>query len=440
VLPSLSYFVVVALLREAQGGSASGYAALAILPIVWVALTLRMREVALAVAAGAAVHLTPVILVGGDQYPSSEWRRAMLWVAVGTLVGFAVNSLVRQARSQAAAAAERAEELAASEATIAAVMEVARAVDGPPDARRHACRAARELAAASFAIVGEPAPERELRVTASNGFAGEVPQMSRDGGCAAAFASCRRVVALDADHSAFVSQVLRDATGVRSAVFEPIIRNGRATGVLVVGWTTTLPELPGRTGRALELLAAEVATTIEREDLISRLAESSLTDELTGLPNRRCWEDELPLALERSLRASRPVSVVMLDLDHFKAYNDRHGHQGGDVLLRHAGAAWKATLRATDLLARYGGEEFVAVLEGSDLQDARRVADGLRAATPLGVTSSAGVATWDRRESAGELVRRADLALYAAKDRGRDRTEAAGPLEIGRRDALRATS
>jgi hypothetical protein len=208
VLPSLSYFVVVALLREAQGGSASGYAALAILPIVWVALTLRMREVALAVAAGAAVHLTPVILVGGDQYPSSEWRRAMLWVAVGTLVGFAVNSLVRQARSQAAAAAERAEELAASEATIAAVMEVARAVDGPTDARRHACRAARELAAASFAIVGEPAPERELRVTASNGFAGEVPQMSRDGGCAAAFASCRRVVALDADHSAFVSNRL----------------------------------------------------------------------------------------------------------------------------------------------------------------------------------------------------------------------------------------
>ncbi|MDH5333795.1 MAG: GGDEF domain-containing protein, partial [Thermoleophilia bacterium] len=92
--------------------------------------------------------------------------------------------------------------------------------------------------------------------------------------------------------------------------------------------------------------------------------------------------------------------------------------------------SWQAALRAGDMLARYGGEEFAAVIFDGDLASARRTADRLRAATPRGQTCSAGVATWDGQEGPDDLVRRADGALYAAKRRGRDRTETASPLGV----------
>jgi diguanylate cyclase (GGDEF)-like protein len=116
----------------------------------------------------------------------------------------------------------------------------------------------------------------------------------------------------------------------------------------------------------------------------------------------------------------------MLDLDHFKAYNDTHGHQAGDRLLKAAAAAWREVLRPGDLLARYGGEEFVAVLADCPPQEARAVAERLRRSTPSGETCSIGVATWDGAEAVDALVRRADEALYAAKRAGRDRVVAVG--------------
>jgi diguanylate cyclase (GGDEF)-like protein len=148
------------------------------------------------------------------------------------------------------------------------------------------------------------------------------------------------------------------------------------------------------------------------------LAEVARTDALTGAANRRAWDETLAAATSRG----GAVFVVLLDLDHFKAYNDAHGHLGGDALLRSAAAAWRAELRATDLLARYGGEEFGVLLTGCDLPDAVGTADRLRAALPEGVTCSTGVAAWSPHETPAELVGRADAALYAAKAAGRDRT------------------
>ncbi|SFO38763.1 diguanylate cyclase (GGDEF) domain-containing protein [Geodermatophilus obscurus] len=153
------------------------------------------------------------------------------------------------------------------------------------------------------------------------------------------------------------------------------------------------------------------------------LAEAARTDALTGAANRRAWDETLAATTSRG----GAVFVVMLDLDHFKAYNDRHGHLGGDALLRSAAAAWRAELRATDLLARYGGEEFGVLLTGCDLRDAVATADRLRAAMPDGVTCSTGVAAWHPRETPAQLLGRADAALYAAKAAGRDRTVVAGP-------------
>jgi diguanylate cyclase (GGDEF)-like protein len=172
-------------------------------------------------------------------------------------------------------------------------------------------------------------------------------------------------------------------------------------------------------GTALWLLA-QVGALAQQ---VGRLAR---TDALTGTANRRAWDDELPRELARAARSGQPLCVALVDLDRFKAYNDRHGHQAGDRLLKAAAAAWESRLRKTDLLARYGGEEFAVLLPDCELENAMAIADRLRTAQPEG-TCSIGVAAWDGREEAIGLVARADRALYAAKEAGRNRCLADQP-------------
>jgi len=159
---------------------------------------------------------------------------------------------------------------------------------------------------------------------------------------------------------------------------------------------------------------------IEISRLVSRLEGLARTDALTGVPNRRVWEEELPRELERARRMGTGLCVAMIDLDNFKSYNDRHGHQAGDLVLKEAASAWRAEVRSTDLLARYGGEEFVLLLPACALGDAIAIVERLRTATPL-VTCSVGPAMWDFQEASNDLVERADQALYAAKAEGRNR-------------------
>ena len=144
-------------------------------------------------------------------------------------------------------------------------------------------------------------------------------------------------------------------------------------------------------------------------------------DPLTGVYNRRSWDEHLLRELARARRERVPLSVMMIDLDHFKRFNDEHGHQAGDRLLVEAAAAWKSVIRATDILARYGGEEFSVALADCSADDAVLIANRLRTGIPSGQTCSAGVATWNGVESGGTLVARADRALYEAKRQGRDR-------------------
>jgi diguanylate cyclase (GGDEF)-like protein len=164
---------------------------------------------------------------------------------------------------------------------------------------------------------------------------------------------------------------------------------------------------------------AQLLRQIERQS--RQLSQLSRVDELTGLPNRRAWSAELPVAIERARRDRVELSIALLDLDHFKRFNDEFGHQAGDRLLRGAAAAWSAQLRAVDQLARYGGEEFIVLLPGATAELATGVLERLRGATPAGQTFSAGVATWDGTETSEDLIARADQALYQAKDAGRDR-------------------
>ena len=157
----------------------------------------------------------------------------------------------------------------------------------------------------------------------------------------------------------------------------------------------------------------------------ARVRQLSRTDELTGLPNRRAWNAELPAAVERARRDGAGLAVAMIDLDHFKRFNDEYGHPAGDRLLKSAAAAWSEQLRGTDHLARYGGEEVIALLPGADTGAAVQVLRRLMTVTPLGQTFSAGLAQWDGVETSDELVARADAALYKAKRGGRDRVEVA---------------
>ena len=174
----------------------------------------------------------------------------------------------------------------------------------------------------------------------------------------------------------------------------------------------------------IDLLGAEAAVAIGRADLLGQLEHLARTDGLTGLPNRRHWEQQLPRELARAWRDGRRLCVAMLDLDYFKDYNDRQGHQAGDRLLREAAVAWRVALRPYDMLARYGGEEFSVILPGCELDDALTLVERLRTCTPQGESCSAGIAEWDgeeRRRDAGRAGRRRPLPGQARRAQPLDR-------------------
>jgi diguanylate cyclase (GGDEF)-like protein/PAS domain S-box-containing protein len=184
---------------------------------------------------------------------------------------------------------------------------------------------------------------------------------------------------------------------------------------------------------------------LETDRLLRELAASnakllalSTTDDLTGLRNYRSLRVELEQELRRARRTRQPLSVLMIDIDHFKHYNDRHGHEAGNVVLRGVAEILRTSVREIDTLARYGGEEFCVVLPAAATAEARAVAERLRARIaaepfaggreqPAGHLSiSVGVAELiESDQSPADLLRRADDALYRAKRGGRDRVEIA---------------
>ena len=167
-------------------------------------------------------------------------------------------------------------------------------------------------------------------------------------------------------------------------------------------------------------------TLRENRSLLGDMQQLAQEDPLTGAINRRGLEDAIPIEFSRAQRSEEPLAIVMIDLDHFKRYNDRRGHPAGDALLRGAAQAWRKQLRPTDILVRYGGEEFTLVLPSTNADQATQLVDRLRALVPDRQTFSAGVATWDGRESASDVLQRADQALLQAKKGGRNRTMVAG--------------
>lgn len=173
----------------------------------------------------------------------------------------------------------------------------------------------------------------------------------------------------------------------------------------------------------------------ELKEANRRLERLARSDPLTDLPNRRTFDEQFLVAVERARRGRQALSVIMLDLDHFKQVNDVHGHLVGDEALRQVGRLLQGRQRITDLVARYGGEEFVWVLPGARAEDAVELAEWVRRAVgstvitsslgPVRLAISAGVTTFDPGEhgplSAAGVLEAADRALLEAKAAGRDR-------------------
>ena len=189
--------------------------------------------------------------------------------------------------------------------------------------------------------------------------------------------------------------------------------------------------------RVLALVANQAAAAIDLVELVETNRSLALHDGLTGLLNRRAFDEALSRALAQAFRAEKPLALLMIDLDHFKQLNDTHGHAVGDIVLQGAAAEIRGQTRGGDLTARYGGEEFAVILPDTDGPAAFRMAERVRKALAdcvvdvgreqVRISGSCGVSATDLGyDTAEALIRSADEALYASKATGRNRTSLAG--------------
>ena len=408
------FLAALGLLRNSAGGISSGAGVVAFVPVFYIALHSDERRDLWAMLAGMSVfYIAPILLVGAPEYPQTQYRAALLSVAVGSIIGLATQRLVATVREQA-------DEAHARERMLEQVGEIVRDLFTSEDVRVDVCAAAKTTGEASVAVLYEPvAGLNVMRSTAFVGIEGEqieIP-LDRPSAVCEAFRSGRSVL-IDENVIEHVgsADLWRAAGEPDSVLYEPLLRGPEPIGVLVVGWPEKV-RAKGPRATVVALLAHEAAAVIARSDTMHQLAGMAETDPLTGLPNRRAWDARVAQALTEG----QQFTVAMLDLDHFKRYNDAHGHPAGDRLLKETAAAWREQLRGGDLLARLGGEEFGLLLARCDAAHAEEVIERLRGSVLSDQTCSAGFAARQRGESADSVMARADSALYQAKTRGRNR-------------------
>jgi diguanylate cyclase (GGDEF)-like protein len=230
-----------------------------------------------------------------------------------------------------------------------------------------------------------------------------------------------------------IADRVRGVYGLGNTLAVPLIARDGMAGAIVLSRRSAEP-WPEATRRLLQGAAAEASVAMSRAGSQRTAELHASTDALTGLPNRRYF-DEFCALLARRRRAEDAVGVLMIDIDRFKALNDRHGHGAGDEVLRAVGGSIVRAVRDDDVPARYGGEEFVVLLRNPGPAVALEVGERVRAAVAAldltalrlpSVTVSVGVAVAEYEdEPIGDLVERADRALYRAKRAGRNRVVAA---------------
>ncbi|MGD0855576.1 MAG: diguanylate cyclase [Dehalococcoidia bacterium] len=220
--------------------------------------------------------------------------------------------------------------------------------------------------------------------------------------------------------------------GIHSVLYLPLMNKGDVIGILILG-----SKKPGAYGPEqvvlLEHLASQIAAPIENSRLFTKAEEVARVDGITQLFNRRHFDERMKEEIDRHSRYGDILSILLLDLDNFKKYNDTFGHLAGDRLLVHAAELIQSAIRSSDLAFRYGGDEFAVILPNSSTMDAFNVAERMRervafemASRQIDVTVSVGVASWPGDGATlDELCYAADMALYYAKRTGQNRTSIA---------------
>lgn len=409
---ALTYLAATGLLRTGSAGEA----ALTLIPVVCIALTARdWLQPAIVIVGAAVACVLPPLLSGPSGFVMV--RGPLVTAVTAAAVGIATRMLVEHVRHDAELARQ-------DRQTFEQLREVVYALFASPDVRTDLCRASLQIGGANAAMLFEPGTaDGAIRLTALAGadpsaigaiVAADTPlgQRLREG--------TQQLIHAIGDAPAIDARIssldLWEACGrPRSVLHQPLLQGSHPVGLLAVGWDEDLSLSEPRVA-AIGLLTHEAALLLDRADRLVELAGQAATDPLTGLPNRRTWEARI----RRAAAAGGPVTVAIIDLDNFKAYNDTHGHIAGDTMLRETAAAWSAHLRPTDLLARVGGEEFGVLFDGVVLEAARELAERLRRAVTHGQTCCMGLAQQRDGEPLEEVLRRADQALYEAKAGGRD--------------------
>lgn len=226
-------------------------------------------------------------------------------------------------------------------------------------------------------------------------------------------------------------QAIDDLLGNRAISILPIVVQGEHFGCLVT--VSIRSEIGSTEKNFLSLFAGQIELAVTIANLFEQIKKQAITDGLTGLFNRRHFDQCLTAEVERATRLNQPFTLVTLDLDHLKKINDTYGHSVGDEAIRQIGVVLKKNARSVDIPARFGGEEFAVILPGIDVEGGLIAAERMRAAIEEShvkevehISASIGVATFLRHtDSIGELLELADQAMYSAKKNGRNKVEVA---------------
>jgi diguanylate cyclase (GGDEF)-like protein len=380
---------------------------------VWVALftfSFFRRGEAIAHIALAGAAYAAVLTVRADPVAQARW---LTTIASLLIAGMFIDALVRRIQRQHRQAVDDAKNLSV---VVDAMQRVFQQEDASAT-RADLCTTAATVAGADSVVLWEPAEDGTVLTPAAQSGANVVVDQVRlegaHGGAARAYDG-QASLSSGAEHCS-VELAAGEPDAVRCALWQPVVRNEVTVGVLAVYWTRQAPAPEQNVQATIALLAAQAAVAIERVDLLAQLERSAHTDELTGLPNRRAWQERLPVEMARAKREGWRLCVAMLDIDGLKQTNDNLGHHAGDQLLKESAAGWSGALRKADLLVRYGGDEFAALLTQCSLADAEKLIGRLVEANPSKQSFSVGIAEWDGVQDLDSLVASADARLYEAK-------------------------